>query len=96
MEILFGMILFVVGMIGSFVVRKNLVVVLMSLELMLLGISMNYIVYSIYLDDIVGQVVALFVLVVAAGESAIGLSMIVIYYKLRGVINISSIHMLKG
>lgn len=96
MEILYGMGLFVVGIFGSFVVRKNLVIILMSLELMLLGISLNFIVYSVYLDDIVGQLVALIILVVAASESAVGLSMIVIYYRLRGVINISMISMLKG
>jgi NADH-quinone oxidoreductase subunit K len=96
LEILNGMVLFVVGIFGSFVIRKNLVIVLMSLELMLLGVSLNFIIYSVYLDDVVGQVVALFILVVAASESAIGLSMIVVYYRLRGVINISVINMLKG
>lgn len=96
MEILNGMVLFVVGIFGSFVIRKNLVIVLMSLELMLLGVSLNFIIYSVYLDDVAGQVVALFILVVAASESAIGLSMIVVYYRLRGVINISVINMLKG
>jgi NADH:ubiquinone oxidoreductase subunit K len=95
-DIYYGVGLFVVGVLGCFVVRKNLVIVLMALELMFIGVSLNFVVYSIYLDDMVGQLIALFILVVAAAESAIGLAMIVIYHKLRGIINVSFINMLKG
>lgn len=96
LDIYYGVSLFVVGILGCFVVRKNLVIVLMALELMFIGISLNFVVYSIYLDDMIGQLIGLFILVVAAAESSIGLAMIVIYYKLRGIINVSLINMLKG
>lgn len=92
----FSLILFLIGVWGIFVLRKNLIVVLISIELMLLAINFNFILFSIYLDDLIGQIFALLVLTVAAAESAIGLAILVAYYRLRGVIAVDYINRLKG
>lgn len=94
------LILFGIGMCGIFLNRKNLIISLMSIELMLLAINCNLILLSVYLDDIMGQVFALFVLTVAAAESAIGLAILVVYYRVKGGTNTSiyvdEIHLMKG
>lgn len=92
----FASLIFFVGLVGLFVTRKNIIVILMCIELMLLGINLHFIIYSVYLDDLLGQVFALFVLTVAAAESAIGLAILVVYYRLRGTISTSFIQNLKG
>jgi NADH-quinone oxidoreductase subunit K len=92
----FSFLLFLVGMLGIFVTRKNLIIILMSIELMLLAINVNFIVYSVYLDDLAGQVFALFVLTVAAAESAIGLALLVAYYRVKGTVSSLFINSLKG
>lgn len=89
-------ILFILGVLGIFITRKNIIVILMSIELMLLAINFNFIIFSVYLDDIIGQVFSLFILTVAAAESAIGLAILVIYYKLRGIISVDYISTIKG
>jgi NADH-quinone oxidoreductase subunit K len=76
--------------------RKNIIIMLMSIELMLLAINFNLIVFSVFLDDIVGQLLALLILTVAAAESAIGLAILVIYYRIRGSIAIELINLMKG
>lgn len=76
--------------------RRSILVVLMSIELMLLAVNLNFIVYSSYLDDVVGQVFALFILTVAAAESAIGLAILVIYYRVRGTIAMETAHLMQG
>jgi NADH-quinone oxidoreductase subunit K len=76
--------------------RKNILVMLMSIELMLLAVNMNFLVFSVYLDDVLGQVFALFVLTVAAAESAIGLALLVIYYRIRGTIQVEYINLIRG
>ena len=91
-----SVILFVLGIWGIFVTRKNIIIILMSIELMLLAINLNLIIFSIYLDDILGQVFSLLVLTVAAAESAIGLAILVVYYRLRGIIAVDFINSLKG
>ena len=88
--------LFIIGLWGIFVTRKNFIIILMSIEMMLLAINLNFIVFSVYLDDLLGQVFALFVLTVAAAESAIGLAILVVYYRLRGIISIDFISSIKG
>lgn len=94
--ILFGISLFFIGLVGLFITRKNIIIILMCVELMLLGINMDFIVYSVYLDDFYGQIVALFVLTVAAAESAIGLAILVVYYRVKGSIGTLYINNLKG
>ena len=94
--ILFGISLFFIGLVGLFITRKNIIIILMCVELMLLGINMDFIVYSVYLDDFYGQIVALFVLTVAAAESAIGLAILVVYYRVKGIIGTLYINNLKG
>ena len=88
--------LFLIGVIGIFLIKKNIIIVLMSIELMLLSINMNFIIFSIYLDDIIGQIFALFVLTVAAAESAIGLAILVVYYRIKGLVSINFINSIKG
>lgn len=90
------MILFIIGLSGIFLNRKNIIIMLMSIELMLLAINFNFVVFSVYLDDIIGQLFALLVLTVAAAESAIGLAILVIYYRARGTIAVEYINLMKG
>jgi NADH:ubiquinone oxidoreductase subunit K len=91
-----SLILFLLGIWGIFLNRKNIIIMLMSIELMLLAVNMNFLLFSVYLDDLVGQVFALFVLTVAAAESAIGLALLVVYYRVRGTIAVEFINLLKG
>lgn len=88
--------LFLIGILGIFLVKKNIIIILMSIELMLLAININFIVFSVYLNDVTGQVFAIFVLTVAAAESAIGLAILVVYYRIKGIISINFINSIKG
>jgi NADH-quinone oxidoreductase subunit K len=85
-----------IGVLGLVLNRKNILIILMSIELMLLAINMNFVVFSVHLDDLLGQVFALFVLTVAAAESAIGLAILVVYYRVRGTIAIEKIQIMRG
>ena len=89
-------ILFTIGVFGIFLNRKNVIVILMSVELLLLSVSINLVAFSAFLDDLVGQVFALVVLTVAAAESAIGLAIIVVYFRNRGSIAVDDINLMKG
>jgi NADH-quinone oxidoreductase subunit K len=89
-------ILFLIGLSGIFLNRKNIIIMLMSIELMLLAINFNFIVFSIFLDDILGQLFALLILTVAAAESAIGLAILVIHYRIRGTVAVELINLMKG
>jgi NADH-quinone oxidoreductase subunit K len=88
--------LFTLGVLGIFLNRKNVIVILMSVELMLLAVNINLVAFSHYLGDLAGQVFALFVLTVAAAEAAIGLAIVVVYYRNRGSIAVEDINMMKG
>jgi len=88
--------LFTLGILGIFINRKNVIVILMSVELMLLAVNINLVAFSHFLGDLVGQVFALFVLTVAAAEAAIGLAIIVVYYRNRGSIAVDDVNMMKG
>ena len=89
-------ILFTLGIFGIFLNRKNVIVILMSIELMLLAVNINFVAFSYYLGDIVGQVFTLFNLTVAAAEAAIGLAIVVVYYRNRGSIAVDDVNMMKG
>ena len=89
-------IIFSIGVIGVFLNRKNIIIILMSIELMLLAVNINLVSFSIYLQNLVGQVFTMFILTVAAAEAAVGLAIIVIYYKNKGSINVEQISSLKG
>ncbi|MFL2687570.1 MAG: NADH-quinone oxidoreductase subunit NuoK [Alphaproteobacteria bacterium] len=89
-------ILFALGLFGIFLNRKNVIIILMSIELMLLAVNINFVAFSSYLQDLVGQVFAIFVLTVAAAEAAIGLAILVVYYRNRGSIAVEDINMMKG
>jgi len=91
-----SLILFLVGLSGIFLNRKNILILLMSIELMLLAINFNFIIFSVFLDDILGQIFALLIITVAAAESAIGLAILVVYYRIRGTIAIEFINLMKG
>ena len=88
--------LFFIGLCGIMLNRKNIILMLMSIELMFLGINFNFIIFSIFLDDILGQIFAFFILTVAAAESAIGLAILVIYYRIRGIITVEFINLIKS
>ena len=89
-------ILFVTGVFGIFLNRKNIIVLLMAIELILLAVNINLVAFSAYLGDMVGQVFAMFVLTVAAGEAAIGLAILVIYFRGRGTIAVDDPSRMKG
>ncbi|MBO9712078.1 NADH-quinone oxidoreductase subunit NuoK [Sphingomonas sp.] len=89
-------ILFAMGVLGIFMNRKNLIVVLMAIELILLSVNLNLVAFSAFLHDLVGQVFAMFVLTVAAGEAAIGLAILVIYFRARGTISVDDVNRMKG
>ena len=89
-------ILFTTGVFGIFVNRRNIIIILMSIELILLAVNINFVAFSAYLGDLVGQVFALFVLTVAAAEAAIGLAILVVYFRNRGTIAVEDVNMMKG
>ena len=88
--------LFVLGICGIFLNRKNFITILMSIELMLLAVNINFVAFSVYLGDITGQVFAMFVLTVAAAEAAIGLAILVVFYRNRGSIAVEDINAMRG
>ena len=89
-------ILFALGLFGIFLNRKNVIVILMSIELMLLAVTINLVAFSAELNDLVGQIFALFVLTVAAAEAAIGLAVLVVYFRNRGSIAVEDVNLMKG
>ena len=88
--------LFVIGIFGIFLNRKNVIVILMSIELMLLAVNINFVAFSGFLGDLTGQVFTLFVLTVAAAEAAIGLAILVVYFRNRGSIAVDDVNLMKG
>jgi NADH-quinone oxidoreductase subunit K len=89
-------IIFTIGIVGIFINRKNIIIILMSIELILLAVNINLVSFSIYLQNLTGQVFSMFVLTVAAAEAAVGLAIIVVYYKNKGSIDVEQISNLKG
>jgi NADH-quinone oxidoreductase subunit K len=89
-------IVFTIGVLGIFLNRKNVIIILMSIELILLAVNINFVAFSSYLHDLVGQVFALFVLTVAAAEAAIGLAILVVYFRNRGTIEVEDVNLMKG
>ena len=88
--------IFTIGIVGIFLNRKNVIIILMSIELMLLAVNINLVSFSIYLQSLVGQIFTMFILTVAAAEAAVGLAIIVLYYKNKGSIDVEQISSLKG
>jgi NADH-quinone oxidoreductase subunit K len=89
-------ILFIIGLTGIFLLKKNVIVILMSIELMLLSINLNFIASSFFFDDLMGQIFSIYILTVAAAESAIGLAILVVFYRLRGIVSVDFINSIKG
>jgi NADH-quinone oxidoreductase subunit K len=94
--IVLTVLMFVIGIFGMFLTRNHIIIILISLELILLAININFIVFSIFFDDLLGQMYALLILTVAAAESALGLAILIVYYRLRGGISIDLIALLKS
>jgi NADH-quinone oxidoreductase subunit K len=88
--------IFIIGICGLFINRKNVIAILMSVELILLSVNINFVAFSAYLQDLTGQIFTLFILTVAAAEAAIGLAIIVVYYRNRGTIEIEDISQMRG
>ena len=91
-----GAIIFTIGVIGIFLNRKNIIVILMSVELILLAVNINLVSFSVFFNDLIGQIFTLFILTVAAAEAAIGLAIIVAYYRNTGTVHVEDINSLKG
>jgi NADH-quinone oxidoreductase subunit K len=91
-----GALVFVLGVMGIFLNRKNVIIILMSIELILLSVSINFVAFSAFLGDLFGQVFVMFVLTVAAAESAIGLAILMIYFRNRGSIAVEDVNTMKG
>jgi NADH-quinone oxidoreductase subunit K len=91
-----GAILFAIGIVGIFLNRKNLIIILMSIELMLLAVNINFVAFSYYLQDISGQIFVFFILTVAAAEAAIGLAILVVLFRNLRTINVDDLDRLKG
>ncbi len=91
-----GALVFVIGVMGIFLNRKNVIIILMSIELILLSVNINFVAFSAYLGDLMGQVFVMFVLTVAAAESAIGLAILMVYFRNRGSIAVEDINTMKG
>jgi len=89
-------ILFTLGLFGIFLNRKNVIIILMSIELMLLAVNINLVAFSTQLNDLIGQIFAMFVLTVAAAEAAIGLAILVVYYRNRGSIEVEDVNVMRG
>lgn len=89
-------ILFTIGVFGIFLNRKNVIIIMMSIELLLLAVNVNLVAFSAYLNDLQGQIFAMFILTVAAAEAAIGLAILVVYFRNRGSIEVDDINMMKG
>ena len=91
-----GAALFVIGIFGIFLNRKNVIIILMSIELMLLSVNINLVAFSSFTGDLVGQVFTIFVLTVAAAEAAIGLAILVVFFRNRGTIDVEDVNVMKG
>ncbi len=94
--IVLSALIFTIGICGIFLNRKNIITILMAIELILLAVNINFVAFSMYLQDITGQVFALFILTVAAAEAAIGLAILVIYFRNRGSIAVDDVNMMHG
>ena len=89
-------ILFTTGVFGIFLNRKNVIIIMMSIELILLAVNINFVAFSVSLGDLTGQIFAMFILTVAAGEAAIGLAIVVVYFRNRGSIDVDDINLMRG
>ena len=94
--LILGAVMFCLSMAGIFLNRKNVIILLMAIELMLLSVNMNFVAFSYYLGDLAGQVFVFFILTVAAAESAIGLAILVVLFRSRQTINVEDLRMMKG
>ena len=94
--IIISLLLFLISTLGIFLNQKNILIMLMSLEIMFLSVSFNFIFLSVYLDDILGQIFSLLILTVAAAESSIGLAILVVYYRIRSLITVELMSLTKG
>lgn len=92
----FSFLMFFLGTLGIFITRKNIIIILVSIELMLLAVNFNFVIFSILLDDILGQLFVVYTLTLAGAEAAIGLAILIIFYRIRGIITVNFVTSLKG
>lgn len=92
----FSFLMFFLGILGIFITRKNIIIILVSIELMLLAVNFNFAIFSLILEDVLGQVFILYVLTLAGAEAAIGLAILIIFYRIRGIITVNFVVALKG
>lgn len=92
----FSFFMFFFGILGIFITRKNIIIILVSIELMLLAVNFNFAIFSVLLEDLLGQVFILYVLTLAGAEAAIGLAILIIFYRIRGIIAVNFVTSLKG
>jgi NADH-quinone oxidoreductase subunit K len=95
-QLTINLFLYAIGMIGIVFNRRSVLIILMCIELMLLSLNLNFILFSVYFDDLYGQLFSLFILTVAASESAVGLAIIIIYFRIRGDISIDQSYLIRG
>jgi NADH:ubiquinone oxidoreductase subunit K len=92
----FSFVIFFLGILGIFITRKNIIIILISIELMLLAVNFNFAIFSVLLEDVFGQIFVLYVLTLAGAEAAIGLAILIIFYRIRGIITVNFVTSLKG
>jgi NADH:ubiquinone oxidoreductase subunit K len=92
----FSFLMFFLGVLGIFITRKNIIIILVSIELMLLAVNFNFVIFSILLDDVLGQLFVVYTLTLAGAEAAIGLAILIIFYRIRGIITVNFVTSLKG
>ena len=91
-----SLIIFFCGVLGIFITRKNIIIILISIELMLLAVNFNFVIFSVILKDVLGQVFTLFIITLAGAEASIGLAILIIFYRIRGIITVNFVNALKG
>jgi NADH-quinone oxidoreductase subunit K len=94
--IFFSFLMFFLGVLGIFITRKNIIIILVSIELMLLAVNFNFVIFSILLEDVLGQLFVVYTLTLAGAEAAIGLAILIIFYRIRGIITVNFVTSLKG
>jgi NADH-quinone oxidoreductase subunit K len=92
----FSFLMFFLGVLGIFITRKNIIIILVSIELMLLAVNFNFVIFSILLEDVLGQLFVVYTLTLAGAEAAIGLAILIIFYRIRGIITVNFVTSLKG
>lgn len=95
-HLIFTILLFCIGILGIFIIKQNIIIIFISIELLFLSINLNFLIFSFFLNDLIGQIFTLFVLTVLGSEAAVGLGILIIFYRTRGILTIDYLNSLKG